>query len=536
MSGHGAPTIFCTMRTRCLVALVAGLALALAFPPTHLYVVMPFAVAAFFIVTDELPMRRAWVPGLVFGGAFQLTLLWWLHVVGTVPWLGLSLTQALWYGVLGAATVPLRRLRAAPFWLAVAWVAMESIRTTWPAGGMPWGRLSYAVVDSPVAESLPYMGATGVSLVLALAGALLASAYRRHGRLQLVPAVVAAGVLALACVPELAPYSAGVTDRIDVAAVQGNVPGDGTDVLAHFRQITDQHEEETGRLAADVAAGRTPKPDFVVWPENSTAIDPFEDAQMRADIEGAGEVIDVPILAGVVVDGGPDHVLNQGVVFDPVTGAGDRYTKWHPVPFGEYIPWRWLFGNHLAQLNQISRDMVSGTRVDPLDVAGTRVADAICFDVAYDDGLYAQLSHGGQLIVVQTSNAMFIHTSQIDQQFAISRLRAIETHRYVVVAAINGITGVIAPDGSVVASVPVRTQAYVDTTLGLFDTVTPAVRIGPWLGRGCGGLVILGWVLAWGQYRRKRRIEALSSSGGPTASTDSSNDTDIAAPTDRTPA
>ena len=314
------------MRTRCLVALVAGLSLALAFPPTHAFWVLPFAVAAFFVVTDGLPMRRAWVPGLVFGGAFQFTLLWWLHVVGTVPWLGLSVTQTLWYGVLGAAVVPLRRLRAAPLWLAAAWVAMESLRCTWPAGGMPWGRLSYAVVDTPLAGALPYVGATGVSLVLALAGAALASAYRRRGRDLVVPVVVAVGVLALASVPGLAPYSADPDSRIDVAAVQGDVPGDGTDVLAHFRQITDQHEEETGRLASDVASGRTSKPDFVVWPENSTAVDPFEDPQMRADIEGALDAIGVPILAGVVVDGGPDHVLNQGVVFDPVYGAGDRNT------------------------------------------------------------------------------------------------------------------------------------------------------------------------------------------------------------------
>ena len=493
------------MRTRCLVALVAGLALALAFPPTHLYVVLPFAVAAFFVVTDELPARRAWVPGLVFGVSFQVTLLWWLHVVGTVPWLGLSFTQTLWYAALGAAVVPLRRLPAAPVWLAAAWVAMESLRCTWPAGGMPWGRLSYAVVGTPVAGSLPFIGATGVSLVLALSGALLAAAYRGDGRRRrLMPLAAVVGVLALASVPVVAPYSADEVGDVHVAAVQGNVPGNGTDVLAHFRQITAQHQDETARLAADVRAGRAPKPDFVVWPENSTAVDPFEDQQMRADIEGALDTIDVPILAGVVVDGGPKHVLNQGIVFDPVTGAGDRYTKWHPVPFGEYIPWRWLFGTHLAQLNQVPRDMVRGTRVEPLDVAGTKVADAICFDVAYDDGLYAQLSHGGQLVVVQTSNAMFIHTAQIDQQFAISRLRAIETHRYVVVAAINGITGVIAPDGSVVTSVPVRTQAYVDTRVGLYDAVTPAVRIGPWLGLGCAGLVILGWLLAWGQYRRTR--------------------------------
>ncbi len=93
---------------------------------------------------------------------------------------------------------------------------------------------------------------------------------------------------------------------------------------------------------------------------------------------------------------------------------------------------------------------------------------------------------------------MFIHTDQIDQQFAISRLRAIETHRYVVVAAINGVTGVIAPDGSVVTSVPARTRAYVDSRVGLYDVVTPAVRIGPWLGRLCVGLVVVGWLLAVG--------------------------------------
>jgi apolipoprotein N-acyltransferase len=330
-----------------------------------------------------------------------------------------------------------------------------------------------------------------------------------------VSVLLAVGVLAVASIPELAPYSASPSGGIDVAAVQGDVPGNGTDVLAHFRQITEQHEQETGRLAADIASGRAARPDFVVWPENSTAVDPFADPQMRADIEGALHIVGVPILAGVVVDDGPKHVLNQGIVFDPVTGAGDRYTKWHPVPFGEYIPWRWLFGNHLAQLNQISRDMVSGTRVEPLEVAGTRVADAICFDVAYDDGLYAQLAHGGQLVVVQTSNAMFIHTGQIDQQFAISRLRAIETHRYVVVAAINGITGVIAPDGSVVESTPARTESYVDTHVELFDSVTPAVRIGPWLGRVCLGLVILGWALAWGQYRRTRRTDAVPASAEP---------------------
>jgi apolipoprotein N-acyltransferase len=119
--------------------------------------------------------------------------------------------------------------------------------------------------------------------------------------------------------------------------------------------------------------------------------------------------------------------------------------------------------------------------------------------------------------VVQTSNAMFIHTDQIDQQFAISRLRAIETHRYVVVAAINGITGVIAPDGSLVTTTAPRTTSYAEASVGLFDTVTPAVRIGPWLGRGCVALVVLGLALGAGQYRRTRRTTPVAL---PAAATD----------------
>jgi apolipoprotein N-acyltransferase len=506
------------MSARILLALVAGGALALTFPPGHVWVLLPFAVGAFFVLTSGLPARTAWVPGLAFGAAFQLTLLWWMHVVGTVPWLGLSATQALWYGVLGAAAVPVRRLPAAPLWLAAAWVAMENIRTDWPAGGMPWGRLAYAVVDTPLAPVLPYAGTTGVSLLLALTGALLATVYRLRGSSRLLVGGALAALLLVALVPRVAPYSAPRASSIDVAAVQGNVPGDGTDVRAYYRRITRDHVDETELLATDVDTGRAEPPAFVVWPENSTAIDPFLDPEMHADLTAAVAAVDVPLLAGVVVDGGSEHALNQGIVFDPVTGAGDRYTKWHPVPFGEYIPWRGLLGSHLPQLSEVPRDMVGGTRVTPLEIAGVKVADAICFDVAHDDGLYAQLSHGGQLVVIQTSNAMFIHTAQIDQQFAISRLRAIETDRYVVVAAINGITGVIAPDGSLLTSAPSQKRAYVDARVGLIDAVTPAVRIGPWLGRGCVGSVVLGWGLGLGQYRRHRR--SATAPAVPTTSSD----------------
>jgi len=82
--------------------------------------------------------------------------------------------------------------------------------------------------------------------------------------------------------------------------------------------------------------------------------------------------------------------------------------------------------------------------------------------------------------------------------------------------------------------VPSRTQSYVDTTVGLYDVVTPAVRIGPWLGRACAGLVVLGWLLAWGQYRRTHRSGAGRASELVDVGTETPVEPAVVTPTDRT--
>jgi apolipoprotein N-acyltransferase len=290
-----------------------------------------------------------------------------------------------------------------------------------------------------------------------------------------------------------------------VAVVQGNVPGDGDDILLDHRQVTRNHVDATIELADEVAAGDEAEPDFVLWPENSTAVDPFADEGINAEIREASDALGRPILVGAMVDAGAEHVLNQGIVWVPGVGAGDRYTKRHPVPFGEYIPWRSVFRSNFGRLALIPRDMRSGTRVEPIRIADTEVADAICFDVAYDDGIHAQIRHGAELLVVQTSNAMFINTSQIEQQFEISRLRALETGRYVLVAATNGVSGVVAPDGTVLDRAEPRTQAVLTEDVGLSSAITPAVWLGPWVGRLCAGVAVAALCLGLLTYRRRQR-------------------------------
>jgi apolipoprotein N-acyltransferase len=489
---------------RTLLALVSGVLLSLAFEPVAFPLVAPLALAGYVLGVWGLRPRAAWLPGLVFGVGFYFTHIVWMRAVGTDAWIALSSVEALFYGALGPVVAVLARRRAWPVWVAAAWVAMEAIRSTWPFSGMPWGRLAFAVVDTPVADALPYVGSTVVSFLLALAGALLARLVLVRGRARIGAAATLVGVLALAAAPALAAYTPATRGHVRVAAIQGDVPGNGDNILYDYRQVTENHVQATVDLGRDVAAGRTPRPDFVVWPENSTAVDPFLDETTNQQIRAASAAVRVPILVGAIVDAGPDHILNQGIVWDPTTGAGDRYTKWHPVPYGEYIPFRSLFPGNFGRLALISRDMLAGTRTEPLRIDGVRVGDAICFDVAYDDGLYAQVSRGAQLLTVQTSNATFIHTTQIEQQFAITRLRALETGRYVVVAATNGISGIIAPDGHVLRQAAIRTRAVLVDRVGLSTDITPAVRIGPWSGRLCVLVTGLGLALGAVDYRRKR--------------------------------
>jgi apolipoprotein N-acyltransferase len=294
-----------------------------------------------------------------------------------------------------------------------------------------------------------------------------------------------------------------------VAVVQGNVPPPENDILAGHREVTRNQVQATVDLAARVAEGSAPQPDFVVWPENSTAVDPFNDLGTNQVIRQAASAIGVPILVGAIVDAGEDHVLNQGIVWDPETGGGTRYTKHHPVAYGEYIPLRGLVGalgiEEQGQLGRIPRDMLSGTGTEPLPIAGVQVSDAICFDVAYDDVFYDQIQHGAELLAVQTSNARFIFTDQIDQQFAITRLRAIEAGKYLVVASTNGISGVIAPDGTVLDTADPRTQAVLLDEVGLRPGVTPGVRLGGWLSVGLPLVTVAGLAVRGVTYRRERR-------------------------------
>jgi apolipoprotein N-acyltransferase len=442
---------------RTLLAVLGGLAMVLAFPSAGLVPLVVLGPAALTLAAHGGRFRSgAWL-GLVTGIAFFVPLLSWTGVyVGSFPWLALAVVQSLYLALLGGATAVVSRLPGWPVWVAALWVAQEALRGRAPFGGFPWGRLGLSQTDGPLLSLAAYGGVPLVSFAVALLGTLLAGAVlagRRAPRTAVVRLAVAAAVLllgAVAWLPLAGPSLTAGGPTTTVAVVQGDVPRAGLDFNAQRRAVLDNHVQRTLELAEAVERGEQPQPDLVLWPENSSDIDPYTNRDAAAQIDRAAAAIGVPVLVGAVVDGPGRFISNTAIVWDPDDGPGETYVKRHPVPFGEYIPYRSFFRLFSEQVDLVRRDFASGDEVGLLDVGGTRLGDLICFEVVYD-GLVADVADAGML-VVQTNNATFGYTDESEQQLAISRLRAVEHGRTVAVVATSGISAIVAPDGSVVRS------------------------------------------------------------------------------------
>ena len=364
---------------------------------------------------------------------------------------------------------------------------------------------------SPRRSGLARLGAVPTSsFVLVLLAALLlwclgTPQVRLRGRA--VAVVVAAVVVAAG--PLIPAFTHG-SGQATVALVQGSVPGKGLDFLGRARTVTHNHLAGTQKLAAAVAAGTLPRPDFVVWPENSTDIDPFADQITRHDIETAVDAVGVPILVGAVLDGpGPQNARNVGIVWNPATGPGQIYVKRHLVPFGEYVPMRSLVTRIVPWIaDYIPRDLVPGHRSGALTIAGIRVGDMLCFDTAYDDSPRDDVRAGARLLVVQTNNATYTGTGQPDQQWQVTRFDALAFGRAAVVASTNGRSGLIGADGHDLATLPTVVQTYTSAPMQLRSGQTPAVWLAGWLEAGLATVGALAAAGGWWRGRRSRRARS----------------------------
>jgi apolipoprotein N-acyltransferase len=498
--------------SRLMFALVGGLLLGASFPALDWWwgAVVAAALLGWVLRHPATTPMGGLGYGILFGLAFYLPLLPWISaLVGAVPWLVLATTCALFPGLFGLCAVVVRRLPGWPIWFALVWAAQEWLKSTLPFGGFPWGAVAFGQTQGPLLPLVQLGGvallSTAVMLVGFSATAIAMEIVKwwrtgspaRGGADAKPPAVMLPGVCiclvlfaAVVVWPQVrhAGAGSGGAPTVTVAVVQGNVPRLGLDFNAQRRAVLDNHVRETLRLAEDVRSGLAPQPQFVIWPEDSSDIDPLANADAAEQVERAVAAIGAPILVGTVLDvpgrtPETSEYTNTVIVWNPVTGPADRHDKEIVQPFGEYLPMPWLF-KHLSGYADRAGHMVPGKSSGVVHIAGVPVGVSTCWEVIFDRAPRKAVLGGAQLLAVPSNNATFNQTMS-EQQLAFAKVRAVEHDRYVVVAGTTGISALIAPDGAELVRTNFFEPAYLDMQVRLRTNLTPATRWGP----------ILQWVL-----------------------------------------
>ena len=210
---------------------------------------------------------------------------------------------------------------------------------------------------------------------------------------------------------------------------------------------TDASETLTAQFSAGGRLGGV-KPDLIVWAESSIPDDltgsTQADRSLLAQIEALSARDGAEILVSQdAMPPGKGHE-KWSVLVSP-SGIEGIYVKTRLVPFGEYIPFR----QELGWLTSISKaagsNMVPGPGAHLLhatDRAGNPlpIGVLVCFESAFPDMSRVDADLGAQLIVYQSEVSTFQGTWGPDQQASLAALRAAETGRPVVQAALTGDT------------------------------------------------------------------------------------------------
>jgi apolipoprotein N-acyltransferase len=404
---------------------------------------------------------------------------------------------AVWYALVGLVVAAVRKT---PIWGFVAvssWMAAEWAAARFPFGGFGWGRLAYTAGGTPIDGFFPLISSSGVSALIVTTAVLLTWVGRTWvaSDRSIRPICVA---VTLAFI--LVSFGGGLLGRLyepssegrelTVAVVQGNVPGSGITALGPRYTVENNHLAETIILAAKVRSGIAKQPDFVVWPENSTSTDPLTDPKTTGIIEVSLDVINAPILVGAVTRGpGEDERQTTGIWWTSDEGPGATYHKRNLVPFGEWVPYKPILTKVIPILAYVGAQSVPGTTIGVLyvDLDGTpiRIGDLICFELAYDSTFDDVIrgdnsTQGAQIVVVQTSNAMFTGTDQMAQQDQITRIRAMESRREILIATTNSLAGLVNTHGRVVYAATLRTADSQVFTIPTRTKITPGVAYRTW--------------------------------------------------------
>jgi apolipoprotein N-acyltransferase len=432
-----------------LLSALSGALLSAAYQPVGKWWVAPIAIAAHMYALS-LTSRKV-LSTFVFALTVNLIVLHWSSTfVGSVPWIILALGMSLFY--LPLSLVSRWGMSSYP----MIFILMEEVRNRFPFGGFGWVRVAYTQADAPYSKIAAIGGASALSALAVLLGLILFYAStKKWSTVTLFPFLLL-----------LIPVNVNAIGATNVLMIQGNVPQMGLDFNSRAKAVFNNHFVKTeSELKKDSNV------DFVLWPENSVDVDPFQNTDVGQSLDS----IQKPLIIGAIVEKG-NSILNTSILW-----GGDlppTYIKQHLTPFGEYIPLRSL-ASVISPYTDRVKDFVPGQGQVFFKVKDAVIAPVICFELV-DDQLLHTAALSSNILAVQTNSATFGMSAESAQQLAMTRVRAIEHGRNIVSVSTTGYSAVIDSNGKVLKKTSMGTAEAIRAEVELLEGNTPRNSAGDW--------------------------------------------------------
>ena len=451
-----------------LLAIISGLLMSQSINTPNWFLAFASMVVLIYLLNKTNRKQRFKIVS-VFAMSYFLIHLTWVQVIGADAWILLSIVSALPWLIAAINPVDYRSYLSVSVFASTV-VVIEVLRSHIPYGGFPWGLIAYSQIDGPLINFARIGGQALVTFLVVFLSAIFLRIFTKN----FVSATLITAFIFLIGMHE---PNFNANGSFNAVAIQGNVPRLGLDQSAQRLQVFNNHVEVTADYLVTNASF---KPDLIIWPESATDIDPLQSREVANKIDTLTKVAKTPILVGATIAGtNPEGPRGSGILWNE-DGSKDFYIKNHLVPFGEYIPHRDFLSTFIDRISLVPHDYVPGTEIGLFQIGDVKFGDVICYEVAFGETVRHLVRDGAQFLVIQTNNATYGNTSQPEQQFQISRFRAIEHGRSVIIASTSGISGVIDPNGKVIAKTEQFVPAVVAQELPLVESKTINDRFPRW--------------------------------------------------------
>lgn len=473
------------------LCVLAGACLCLSVPPWGWWPLAFVGAALWDRLLTDAPraarFRRSWLLTVAWLGPAMV----WMWDL-TAP--GFVVATTVYAAYVGAAAMavppgPGRRLA-----LPAALVVAEWARWTFPFGGVPLANLALGQAGAPLGQTARLVTALGVCGLVVVGGVALSAAAQRQWR----PAAVASSIVVVSIGFSAVAPRGEATGAFEAAIVQGGGPQRTRAADTDERVVFERH--------LDASELVTPPIDLVLWPENVVSVEgALADSREERELEALSARLGAPVVVGVTEGISDTAFLNASVVIG-ADGQGDRYDKVLRVPFGEFVPLRSLVERLAPDAGLPGRDAVAGDGPAVIDVAladgsPVRMGVIISWEVFFSARGRDATRNGGEVILNPTNGSSYWLTQVQTQQVASSRLRAIESGRWVLQAAPTGLSAVVTERGEVLERSDVSETRVLRHTVERRRGLTIASRVGQW-----AALVVATGALAaaWRVDRRHR--------------------------------